>query len=83
MLTETEIDHIADRLIERLEVYGLDSRNPLYMQQDFSFVRKQRLAAEALGATVRRSFVGGAATALVGGFGWLLWEILKNAARGN
>jgi|GEM_PF-3679774 len=81
MLTETEIDHIAEKVSCRLVRYGLDMKNPIDMQQDLAFLRHQRQSAESFGANVRRTLVYGSVMSFVGGVAYVIGRIIVAALR--
>jgi hypothetical protein len=77
-MTQDEIEAVVRATVRRtlteLGVDASESEAIIAMQQDFAFLRRQRLAAEQLGATVRRALIGallvGALAALWVGVKW-------------
>lgn len=65
--TEKAIENVLTRL-------GVDHENPLEMQEDMSFLRKQRRGAEQAGTWVKRSVL----MAFISGLLWLVFEGAKH-----
>ncbi len=83
MLTDKEIDHIAEKISARLVKYGLDVNNPLDMQADLLFLRHQRESAENFTSNVRRTFVYGGILSFIGGVSYVVGRIIVTALRGQ
>lgn len=79
LYTTTKIDNSVKRAVkeswsEFMKIIGLNTEKPIELQQDFTFLRRQRKGAEQSVDWIKKSIVVAAVTGLLG----LLWIGFKD-----